>query len=298
MAARIIQTNSKPFATVDVDAVTVDIIENALRNVREEMDAVLFRTAMSPGIREQGDCFPMVANRDGKMVVGQFGSFIHGFMEAYDGDLEDGDIILTNDPYMCNAAVSHLPDWIVLVPIFKDGRHMAWSAMFGHMSDNGGMVPGSIPIKAETIYQEGIRIPPTKLYKKGELQEDVLELILHNVRTSEWNRFDLNALVAACRTAAKRCVEIADRFGDDTFFTTMQIMLDRNLEAMRAIINMIVPEEPSYFEDFVCDDGVGKGPYKIACKMWREGDVAIFDFDGTDPQAKSSINFYLNEDVQ
>jgi N-methylhydantoinase B len=297
MTAKIIQTNSTPFSTVDVDAVTVDIIENALRNVREEMDAVLFRTAMSPGIREQGDCFPMVANRDGKMVVGQFGSFIHGFMEAYDGDLEDGDIILTNDPYMCNAAVSHLPDWIVLVPIFKDGRHMAWSAMFGHMSDNGGMVPGSIPIKAETIYQEGIRIPPTKLYKKGVLQEDVLELILHNVRTSEWNRFDLNALVAACRTAAKRCVEIADRFGDDIFFTTMQIMLDRNLEAMRAIINMIVPEEPSYFEDFVCDDGVGKGPYKIACKMWREGDVAIFDFAGTDPQAKSSINFYLNEDM-
>ncbi|MEE4163139.1 MAG: hydantoinase B/oxoprolinase family protein [Woeseiaceae bacterium] len=297
MPAKIIETNSTPFNTVDVDPVTVDIIENALRNVRVEMDAVLFRTAMSPGIREQGDCFPMVANRDGKMVVGQFGSFIYGFMEAYDGEIEEGDIILTNDPYMCNAAVSHLPDWIVLVPIFKDGRHMAWSAMFGHMSDNGGMVPGSIPIKAETIYQEGIRIPPTRLYKKGVLQEDVLELILHNVRTSEWNRFDLNALVAACRTAGKRCVEIAERFGDDVFQTTMQIMLDRNLEAMRAIINMIVPEEPQYFEDFVCDDGVGKGPYKIACKLWREGDVAIFDFEGTDPQAKSSINFYLNEEM-
>jgi len=297
MSAKIIETNSTPFSKVDIDPVTVDIIENALRNVRVEMDAVLFRTAMSPGIREQGDCFPMVANRDGKMVVGQFGSFIHGFMEAYDGEIEEGDIILTNDPYMCNAAVSHLPDWIVLVPIFKDGRHMAWSAMFGHMSDNGGMVPGSIPIKAETIYQEGIRIPPTKLYKKGQLQEDVLELILHNVRTSEWNRFDLNALVAACRTAGKRCVEIAERFGDDVFYTTMEIMLDRNLEAMRAIINMIVPEEPQYFEDYVCDDGVGKGPYKIACKLWREGDVAIFDFAGTDPQAKSSINFYLNEDM-
>jgi len=87
--------------------------------VRVEMDAVLFRTAMSPGIREQGDCFPMVANRDGKMVVGQFGSFIGGFMDAYEGEIEEGDIILTNDPYMCNAAVSHLPDWIVLVPIFK-----------------------------------------------------------------------------------------------------------------------------------------------------------------------------------
>ncbi len=297
MPANIVETNSTPFNRVDVDTVTVDIIENALRNVRVEMDAVLFRTAMSPGIREQGDCFPMVANRDGKMVVGQFGSFIHGFTQAYDGDIEEGDVILTNDPYLCNAAVSHLPDWIVLVPIFKNGRHMAWSAMFGHMSDNGGMVPGSIPIKAETIYQEGIRIPPTKLYRKGELQSDILELILHNVRTSEWNRFDLTALVAACRTAARRCIEIADRFGDDTFYTTMEIMLERNLEAMRAIINMIVPEEPQYFEDFVCDDGVGKGPYKIACKLWREGDVAIFDFEGTDPQAKSSINFYLNEEM-
>ncbi len=297
MTAKIIETNSTPFEKVDVDAVTVDIIENALKNVRIEMDAVLFRTAMSPGIREQGDCFPMVANKDGKMVVGQFGSFIHGFMEAYDGEIEEGDIILTNDPYMCNAAVSHLPDWIVLVPIFKDGRHIAWSAMFGHMSDNGGMVPGSIPISAETIYQEGIRIPPTKLYKQGELQVDVLELILHNVRTSEWNRFDLNALVAACRTAGKRCVEIAERFGDDIFQQTMQIMLDRNLEAMRAIINMIVPEAPQYFEDYVCDDGVGKGPYKIACKLWREGDVAIFDFEGTDPQAASSINFYMNEEM-
>ena len=297
MTARIMETNSAPFKRIDVDTVTVDIIENALRNAREEMDAVLFRTAMSPGIREQGDCFPMIANRDGKMVVGQFGSFIHGFTEAYNEEIEEGDVILTNDPYMCNAAVSHLPDWIVLVPIFKDGRHIAWSAMFGHMSDNGGMVPGSIPIQAETIFQEGIRIPPTKLYKKGVLQSDLLELILHNVRTPTWNRFDLNALVAACNTAARRCKEMAARFGDDTFYTTMEIMLERNYLAMEAIINMLVPEEPRTFEDYVCDDGVGMGPYKIQCKMWREGSKAIFDFEGTDPQAQSSINFYLNEDM-
>ncbi|BFT31636.1 hydantoinase B/oxoprolinase family protein [Alteromonas sp. D210916BOD_24] len=297
MNNKIKQTNSTPLTRIEVDTVTVDIIENALRNAREEMDAVLFRTAMSPGIREQGDCFPMIANKDGKMVVGQFGSFIHGFLSAFDGELEEGDIILTNDPYMTNAAVSHLPDWIVLVPIFKQGRHIAWSAMFGHMSDNGGMVPGSIPIKAETIFQEGIRIPPTKLYKKGVLQQDILELILHNVRTPQWNRFDLNALVAACKTAAKRCQDIAERFGDDTFYSTMEIMLERNHIAMEAIINMIVPEEPRVFEDYLCDDGVGMGPYKIRCKMWRENGKAIFDFAGTDPQAKSSINFYLNEDM-
>ena len=297
MNNKILQTNTSPLKRVEVDTVTVDIIENALSNAREEMDAVLFRTAMSPGIREQGDCFPMIANKDGKMVVGQFGSFIHGFLEAYTGQLEEGDVILTNDPYMTNAAVSHLPDWIVLVPIFKEGRHIAWSAMFGHMSDNGGMVPGSIPIKAESIFQEGIRIPPTKLYKKGVLQSDLLDLILHNVRTPQWNRFDLNALVAACNTAAKRCVEFSERFGDDIFYSTMEIMLERNYVAMEAIINMLVPEEPRTFVDYVCDDGVGMGPYKIQCKMWREGNRAIFDFEGTDPQANSSINFYLNEDM-
>jgi len=297
MTANIIETNDNALQRIDVDGVTVDIIENSLRNAREEMDAVLFRTAMSPGIREQGDCFPLIAAKSGKMVVGQFGSFIGPFMEAYEGDIDEGDVILTNDPYMCNAAVSHLPDWLVLVPVFKGGRHIAWSAMFGHMSDNGGMVPGSIPIQATTIYQEGIRIPPTKLYKKGELQSDILELILHNVRTPQWNRFDLNALVAACNTAAKRCVEMAERFGDDVFYSTMDIMLERNHLAMKAIIEMFIPEEPRVFEDYLCDDGMGMGPYKIKCKMWREGSVAHFDFDGTDPQAQSSVNFYMNEDM-
>ena len=297
MTATIIETNDAPLNPVEVDGVTVDIIENALRNAREEMDAVLFRTAMSPGIREQGDCFPMIANREGKMVVGQFGSFIGPFLEAYDEEIEEGDIILTNDPYMCNAAVSHLPDWVVLVPVFKDGRHIAWSAMFGHMSDNGGMVPGSIPIEATSIYQEGIRIPPIKLYKKGVLQADLLELILHNVRTPQWNRFDLNALVAACNTAAKRCVELAERFGDEVLDSTMEIMLQRNHAAMKHIIEMFIPEEPREFEDYLCDDGMGMGPYRIKCKMWREGSTAIFDFEGTDPQAQSSVNFFLNEDM-
>ena len=297
MTARIVQTNNEPLDAVEVEGVTVDLIENALKNAREEMDAVLFRTAMSPGIREQGDCFPMIANKDGKMVVGQFGSFIGPFLEAYDAEIEEGDIILTNDPYMCNAAVSHLPDWVVLVPIFRNGRHIAWSAMFGHMSDNGGMVPGSIPIEATTIYQEGIRIPPTKLYKKGVLQADLLELILHNVRTPQWNRFDLNALVAACNTAARRVVELAERFGDAVLCSTMDIMLQRNYDAMKHIIEMFIPEEPRAFEDYICDDGMGMGPYKIKCTLWREGSKAIFDFAGTDPQAQSSVNFFLNEDM-
>ena len=92
MPARVIQTNTTPFKKVDVDPITLDIIENAMRNARTEMDAVLFRTAMSPGIREQHDAFPMIANAEGKMVVGQFGSFFWGFQQGYDGTIEEGDV--------------------------------------------------------------------------------------------------------------------------------------------------------------------------------------------------------------
>ena len=163
MKEKIIQTNEAPFSKVSVDPITLDVIESALRNTREQMDATVFRTAMSPGIREQGDAFPMVANADGKMIVGQFGSFIHGFMEGYEGTIEEGDMILTNDPYSCGGAISHLNDYLVIKPIFKDGRHMAWAAHFGHLTDIGGRVPGSLPNKAREIFEEGTAFPPVKI---------------------------------------------------------------------------------------------------------------------------------------
>jgi len=297
MPARIIESNPKPFSRVEFDPITLDIIENALRNARYEMDAVLFRTAMSPGIREQHDEFPMIANLEGKMVVGQFGSFIYGFLEGYEGTVEEGDIFLTTDPYACNGAVSHANDWLLLAPIYKDGRLLSWAAMFGHMTDVGGKVPGSLPTDARSIYEEGIVVPPIKIYRNGELQQELLNLILHNVRLPHWNLSDFNAIIAACRTAEKRCIEIAERFGDDVYFSALDELLERNKRAMRQLITNTVPEEKQFFEDYVCDDGMGMGPYKIACTMWREGEKVIFDFDGTDPQSIGSINFLLNEEM-
>ncbi len=297
MPAKIVESKPRPFKRVNLDPITLDIIENAMLNARYEMDAVLFRTAMSPGIREQHDEFPMIANLDGKMVVGQFGSFIHGFKEAYDGTIEEGDMFLTTDPYSCNGAISHINDWLLLRPIFKDGRLIAYAAMFGHMTDVGGKVPGSLPTDAREIFEEGIRIPPTKIYKNDVLQEDMLDLILHNCRLPHWNRSDFNALVAAIRTAEKRVIELSERFGDDVFYSALDELLERNKRAMGKLIKNTVPTTKQYFEDYVCDDGLGMGPYKIKCSMWREGDKVIFDFDGTDPQSISSINFYLNEEM-
>lgn len=297
MPAKIIQTNDQPFAPVALDSITLDIVENALRNARAEMDAVLFRTAMSPGIREQHDAFPMIANQEGKMIVGQFGSFIHGFINGYEGTIEEGDIFLTNDPYSCNGAVSHLNDWLTMMPIYHAGRIVSWAAMFGHMTDIGGKVPGSLPTDAAQIFEEGIQIPPVKIFRKGELNEELHALLLRNCRMPHWNRADFDAIVAALRLAERRVHEIITRFGVDRYIAAMRDMLDRNRRAMSAIIQMVIPEKKQYFEDYIDDDGVGMGPYKIACTMWREGDKAIFDFTGTDPQSVSSVNFLLNEEM-
>lgn len=297
MSATIIETNETPLETIKVDPITLDLIESALRNARLEMDATLFRTALSPGIREQGDAFPLIANRDGKMIVGQFGSFIGGFLEGYDGTIEEGDIILLNDPYSCDGAVSHNNDQLVIVPIFRNGRVISWSAMFGHMTDIGGKVPGSMPTDARSIFEEGLRVPPVKLYRKGEFQEDILKITMHQSRMPEWYKADLHAIVASCNVAAMRVHEICERFGDDVYHSATNELLARNRRAMRHLIMTSIGEEPVMFEDYICDDGNGNGPFKIKCTMQRKGEKVYLDFDGTDPQSQYSINFYLNENM-
>jgi len=297
MPATIIETNATPFARVPIDPVTLEVIENALRNARVEMDATLVRTAMSPGIREQGDAFPLIADHKGRMIVGQFGSFIGGFLDGYDGTLEDGDMIFLSDPYSVGGAISHSNDWLVLLPVFKDGRIVAYTAMFGHQSDIGGKVAGSMPIDAHSIFEEGVRIPPVKIWRKGEYNEDLVKLVMHQTRKPDWCAADLNALIASCRVASRRVIEMCERFGDDVYISATEELLARNHRAMKQLIETAIGEEPVSFEDYLCDDGMGFGPYRIKCTMWRENGRVVLDFEGTDPQSPASINFFLNENM-
>ncbi|MBA2934831.1 hydantoinase B/oxoprolinase family protein [Sphingomonas sp. CGMCC 1.13654] len=297
MPARIIQTNPTPFAQQAIDPVSLDIIENALRNARIEMDATLVRTAMSPGIREQGDSFPLIADHNGRMIVGQFGSYIGPFLDGFEGTIEEGDLIMLSDPYSVGGAISHSNDWLVLLPVFKDGRLIAYTSMFGHMSDIGGKVAGSMPIDARSIFEEGVRIPPVKIYAKGQYNADLVKLIMTQTRTPDWCKADLNALIASCRVAARRVVEMADRFGDDLFVSATEELLARNHRAMASLIESAIGDTPVSFEDFICDDGLGYGPYRIKCTMWKQDGRVVLDFDGTDPQSEGSINFYLNENM-
>ena len=279
---------------IEVDPITLDIIESALKNYRHEMDAVLFRTAMSPVIREQHDEFPMICDPNGRMVVGQFGSYIREMMERFDQPLYPGDVILLNDPYLCGGAISHINDFLVLVPVFDGDELIGWTSMFGHQMDVGGPLPGSFPTNATSIFGEGLRIPPVKLFEKGELNRAVLDLILNNVRIPMMNRSDLMGIVAGCKTAEQRVQELCERFGRATYLAACQALLDRTYRAVQTLIRHNIPTEPQSFEDYVDDDGLGNGPFKMKLTIWREGDKAIFDWTGTDPQAVGPINFYLN----
>ncbi|QDO88322.1 hydantoinase B/oxoprolinase family protein [Ornithinimicrobium ciconiae] len=296
--AELLQTNTEDFGTVEVDVITLDLIENGLRSARYEMDEVLFRTALSPGIREQHDEFPLIGDPEGKMVVGQFGLSIPDFLANFEGTIEEGDVLLTSDPYSCGAAISHANDWLVVMPIYFEGRIVGWASQFGHMSDVGGKTPASMPTDARTIFEEGVVIPPFKLYKKGVLDEDALRIILNQVRKPDWNRADLNGIVAACRTASRRVQEMCTRFGADTYTSALDALLDRNYRAMKTLLALVFEEgKPLSFTDYIDDDGRGNGPFELVMTITRTGDKVLIDLDGSSPQAEGPINYYINENL-
>jgi len=283
----------------DIDATTLDIIESTLENTRHEMDRVLETTAISPVIREQSDQFPLIADPQGRMVMGQFGSAIDTIIEnasiGWD-DLEEGDVLATNDPYMCAGAVSHTPDMLLLRPIFYEGDLVGFSSQWGNLMDVGGKTPGSMPVQARTVFEEGIRLPPVKLYKEGELDEELLETFAHNTRLPDHAEADIKALAAGTKTAETRIHGLCDRFGKETYLEGCDAILNRTRDGMIDLIHEFVPEGERYtFEDYVDDDGMGNGPIKLHLEIYREGETVYLDWEGTDAQVPGTVNFLLNE---
>ncbi|AHY46902.1 N-methylhydantoinase B/acetone carboxylase alpha subunit [Rubrobacter radiotolerans] len=283
----------------DIDRVTLDIIENALKNIRDEMDRVLVTTAVSPVIREQADEFPLIADRQGRMIVGQFGSPVDTVLEHSPykkEDLKDGDVIAVNDPYTMEGSTSHLPDLLLIRPIFYSGDHVGYALQWGNLMDVGGSTAGSIPIDARSIYEEGVRMPPVKLYSEGRLNEDILRFFCHNSRTPRETRADVMAIAAGTAAGAQRVKDLCERFGKDTYLEACDALLARTRESVIKLIREHVPEGERFtFEDYTDDDGIGNGPIKLRLTAWREGDTLNLDWDGTDAQVAGPVNFLLNE---
>lgn len=278
--------------------IVIDIIENALKNIRREMDAVIFRAAMSTVIREEHDSFPLLADEHGRMLAGQFGWPLAEFFEDYPKeDLAPGDVLIMNDPYLVAGAVQHTPDMLVLRPIFWEDELVGFASQLGNLMDIGGAVPGSMPAQSRSIFEEGIRFPPVKLYERGKLAEPIVAILARNSRTPELTVADTLALAAATRAAELRVIELCERFGVETYRRACQELLDRTRAAAELMIERFIPEEPLVFEDVVDDDGRGNGPFTIRLSLGRRDGKAVLDFSGSSPQAEGPINLYMGQNM-
>jgi N-methylhydantoinase B/oxoprolinase/acetone carboxylase alpha subunit len=274
------------------DPIELEIFKNLFVSIAEEMGAVLGRTALSPNIKERKDYSCAVFNAQAETLAQ--GSFIPVHLGAMPLsvraalsalEFEDGDIVLLNDPY-CGG--THLPDITAIAPVFFGKRPAFFVANRAHHSDVGGMTPGSMPLATE-IFQEGLIIPPLKLLSRGRLNEDVLRLLLANVRTPEERRGDLLAQLAACEKGKSRVIEAVAKYGLPKIVRYTHLIQDYTEAFLRATLRTI-PDGAYSFEDFLDDDGISDDPIKIAVTVTIQGTRAVVDFRGSSPQVRGGVN--------
>ena len=278
----------------DWDPIRLEVFRNLFYSVAEEMGVALCRTSFSPNIKERRDYSCAVFDGQGRMVAQGEHMPVHlGSMPlSVEAAIEHtemcpGDMVVLNDPF---KGGTHLPDITLVEPVFLDGTDEPsyYVANRAHHSDVGGMTPGSMPI-ARSIYQEGIRIPPIHLLRGGEVVEDVMAMILANVRTPIEREGDLTAQIASNRTGARRLVDLSQKYGVAMVADYMGHLQDYAERMTREAIRQI-PDGTYRFEDNMDDDGLSLDPVPIVVKLDVEGTQARIDFTGTAPQVDGSIN--------
>ena len=282
-----------------INATSLELVKNSLESVTDNMARTLARTARSLIVRDSHDFSVALCNAAGELVSGGVGIAVHlGSIPNAVGSLpallveglEPDDIIFMNDPY---AGGMHLPDIFVFKPLFLDGMLEGFAAAVAHMADIGGRVPGGNAADSTEIFQEGVRIPPTKLYAKGKLNESVLALIQANVRQPDVLLADLHAEIAACNTAELEFVGISKKMGSAVLRGYMKELIDYGERMGRDALTELTPGRYT-FVDHLDDDGVGGPPVKIQVTVdVREGGIDV-DFAGTSPQVRSAINAPLS----
>jgi N-methylhydantoinase B/oxoprolinase/acetone carboxylase alpha subunit len=275
------------------DPVKLELFRNLFSSIAEEMGVTLQRSAFSPNIKERRDFSCAIFDRNGRMVeqaahipvhLGSMPLSVETALRAI-GEFRPGDIVILNDPF---SGGTHLPDITLISPVFVDDELLFFTANRAHHSDVGGISPGSMSLSTDVI-QEGIRIPPIKLAKEGVLDEEVLSLILANVRTPEEREGDLRAQVAANEIGRRRILEIIGRYGPQEVSLYSSALLDYAERMMRSVIRNI-PDGTYSFTDYLDDDGVTDAPVKIHVQLTVEDDEATVDFSGSSPQVRGSVN--------
>jgi N-methylhydantoinase B len=274
------------------------IIIELLESVVFEMAQTVKRAAHHPIFSEINDFSCAIVDNKGRLVVQSIGNSPHlgtmytsvnaalDYLNKENIDLYEGDVIVVNDPYLGG---NHLPDVLVLMPIFHDNDIMFFSAVRGHHGDIGGCRPGSFAGDSLEIFQEGIRIPPVKLYEKGNFNRYIMDLLTANVRTPDYFKGDLLAQVAGVKIAEKRVKELTNKFGIDNIISARDWYFDYGRKVILDEISKW-PKVTAEGEDYLDNDGVTNKPIKIKVKVMISNDEVYVDFSGSSPQVDGPVN--------
>jgi N-methylhydantoinase B len=285
-------------ATV-IDPVTLAVIQNGLEAVAAEMDLTFMRTAFSPIISESFDRSDGIYDRATGEVICQGALGLPIFMGvmqfttqsviAKAKDLEPGDVILVNDPYLGGT---HLMDVKMVKPFFYQGKLFAYLANTGHWPDTGGRVPGGFTARATEIQQEGLRLPPVKLVRRGEIDQDILDIVLANIRVPEERIGDIQAQLGALVVGERRLTALLDRYGAETVEACMAELKVRSERLMRAHIATI-PDGVYESEAFIDSDAIDPEPLVIRLTLTVAGSDLTFDFSRSSPPCRGPLNSVL-----
>lgn len=279
---------------VSVDPITVQIVKESLDSIEREVEASIERTSRSPMIRDQHDFRVGLHDAQCRKLTGRsYSAMVNAVVRDFPlHTMKPGDVYFFNDVYLSEGSIGHLPDLCSTVPVFHDGEVVAFVQAFGHHDDIGGKVPGSMPGDATSCFEEGLMIPPIKLYDGGKPNEAVMTIVRRNTRTPDGLSGDIDSEINACLMGAKRLEGLFQRFGKRTMNSCFQEILDQCRDVFRNELFPKIPNGEYIFEDFVEHDGVSEPRlYKLALKVIKSEDKIVLDFNGTDPQATGPINW-------
>ena len=277
------------------DPFALELIKNALVALADEMALTVYRTARSFVVKEALDFSTALFLADGQLIaqgtclpfhLGAMPFAVRSVVRAYKDRILPGDLFITNDPY---DGSTHLPDIVLVKPIFLDGSLIGYSVALAHMTDIGGRMPGGNASDSTELYQEGLRIPPSRLWREGEPDETMFRLIERNVRVPDKVLGDIRSLIAACGVGEREFIRLVQRYGASEFDAHCRDLLDYTERFTRSEIAKL-PKGTWRFVDHLDGDGIDPDPIPIVATVTIAGDEMTIDLTGSAPQVRGAIN--------
>jgi N-methylhydantoinase B len=279
-----------------VDAITTQVVRNRISSLMQEMHYHFYRSGYSTIIRESRDFSCVILDCRGGLIVAPpmffhapvYRHLVANILQRYGGDIGDGDMFVCNHPY--EGGLPHVSDMAFVAPILSGATLVGFAGSIAHKADVGGTMPGSTSASATEIFQEGLLLPPVKIYSRGGFHEDMERLILANSRQPDLVRGDMHAQMAATRMGAERILQTCERFGAQAVMDSFAALLAGSAEELRAAIKAL-PDGEASAEGFTDNDGVERDrPVRFAVTVRVASGEIEFDFSNSDRQARGPVN--------